>query len=513
MLVGRGCGAMACTGRSHMCLSSSGTEEIMGGLTISWQGRTPRQKWLQEGHSYGGGIWRLAGIIVALLPLVATTAYGQATTASGQQSSQRLTLTPLLSLGERYDDNIFETQTNKQHDFITVLSPGIRAQYLTPAPTLGTDLDYRAAINFYADHSSQNNTAHFLSLTLASPVAQSLDVRMRELLVITNNPVARGEQLFPPTGFRPASQQQSERTLSNQVEGRADIRLGGRTSLGVLFRSLINNVDVPDELDEFRYTVGTDLGYTFDVARNSRVFVAYTVTFENFSPNGTVPLGSSDAAFQVHTIGPGVRHELTPTLAVEAGLGYSFTQSDAPQKDGHNTVVANLKLTKTFQSGQASLGYVRNFSADGSTGNVVINDTVLATTSINLTGKLTARLDGNVSWFNFQGVTTTTPNSNNSNQRFLSIRPGLTYQILTPWNVSVAYAYSYTDYTNSSTANLSNQFLLLSTQYSLREWLALGLTYGYRAQHEHGNVSQAGVSDFTNNQVMLTVTAKPALRF
>src|SRR5215467_7243761 len=248
MLVGRGCGAMASTGRSHMCLSSSGTKEIMGGLTISWQGRTPRPKWLQEGHSYRGGRWRLEGIIVALLTLVATTAYGQATTASGQESSQRLTLTPLLSLGERYDDNIFETQTNKQHDFITVLSPGIRAQYLTPAPTLGTnlDLDYRAAINFYADHSSQNYTSHFLSLTLTSPLAQSLDVRMRESLVITNNPLVRGAQLFPPTGFRPASQQQSERTLSNQVEGGADLRLGGRTSLGVLFSSLITNVDVPD---------------------------------------------------------------------------------------------------------------------------------------------------------------------------------------------------------------------------------------------------------------------------
>jgi hypothetical protein len=454
-------------------------------------------------------LWWLEGIIGVVLILLATTVYGQ-------ESSQRLTLTPLLSLGERYDDNIFETQTNKQHDFITVLSPGIRAQYLTPAPTLGTnlDLDYRAAINFYADHSSQNYTSHFLSLTLASPLAQSLDVRMRESLVITNNPVARGEQLFLPTGFRPASQQQSQRTLSNQIEGGADIRLGGRTSLGVLFSSLITNVDVPDELDEFRYTVGTDLGYTFDVARNSRVFLVSTVTFENFSPNGTVPLGSSDAAFQIYAIGPGVRHELTPTLAVEAGLGYSFTQSDAPQKNGHNGVIANLQFTKTLpNNGQVSLGYVRRFSADGSTGNVVLDDTLFAKTSINLTGKLTARLDGNVTWSNSQGVTITTPNSNNSNQRFLSIRPGLTYQILTPWNVSVVYAYSYTDYTNTSTANLSTQTLLLGTQYTLREWLVLGLTYGYNAQHEHGNVSQAGVSAFTDNQVMFTVTAKPALRF
>src|SRR5215510_4791221 len=245
-------------------------EAIMDGLTIWWRERrlALRQQRSQEGYRNTAGIRRFQGIIVVLLTLVVTAAYGQ-------EPSQRLTLTPSLSLGERYDDNIFATQTNKQHDFITVLSPGIRAQYLTPPPTLGTqfELDYRAAINFYADHSSQNNTAHFLSLTLASPLAPSLDVRMRESLVITNNPLARGEQLFSPTGFRPASQQQSERTLSNQAEAGADIRLGGRTSLGVLFRSLIDNVDTPDELDEFRYTVGTELGYMFNVARKSRVFL------------------------------------------------------------------------------------------------------------------------------------------------------------------------------------------------------------------------------------------------
>jgi opacity protein-like surface antigen len=58
--------------------------------------------------------------------------------------------------------------------------------------------------------------------------------------------------------------------------------------------------------------------------------------------------------------------------------------------------------------------------------------------------------------------------------------------------------------------------LFLGTQYALREWLVLGLSYRYGAQRQHGNVSQAGqtgVTDFTNNQVMLTVTARPALRF
>jgi len=486
-------------------------EERMGGLTIWWHGRrlAPRQQRHQEGRSYVAGIWRLQGIIVVWLTLFATAAYGQ-------ESSQRLTLTPSLSLGERYDDNIFETRTNKQHDFITVLSPGIRAQYLTTAPAVGTqfDFDYRANFDFFAAHSSENNVGHRLSLTLESPLAPSLDVRLRDLFLLTENPFGRDERLSNPTGLRPVSQQQRTRTIHNEAEGRADIRLGGRMSLGVLFGSLVDDVNVPQELDEFRYTVGTELGYALNVARDSRVFVAYQVAFESFRANGTVPSVNADAAFQVHAIGTGVRHELTPTLAVDAGLGYSFTTSDAPQKDGHKGVIGNVKLTKTFNNGQASLGYARRLSAGGSSGDVVIDDTVSAIASINLTGKLTARLDSNVTWSNFQGVTTSTATSDNSDQRFLSIRPSLTYQILRPWSVSVAYTYEYTYYTDSTTANLSNHRLFLSTQYALREWLVLGLSYRYGAQREHGgNVSQAGVSDFTDNQVMLTVTASPALRF
>ena len=124
-------------------------------------------------------------------------------------------------MGERYDDNIFETQTDKQHDFITVLSPGIRAQYLTTAPTIGTqfDFDYRANIEFFADHTSQNNVGHRLSLTLESPLAPSLDVHLRDLLVVTDEPLARNEQLGNPTGLRPTSQQQRARTIHNEAEG------------------------------------------------------------------------------------------------------------------------------------------------------------------------------------------------------------------------------------------------------------------------------------------------------
>jgi opacity protein-like surface antigen len=150
-------------------------------------------------------------------------------------------------------------------------------------------------------------------------------------------------------------------------------------------------------------------------------------------------------------------------------------------------------------------------------GGVVREDTVSAGASLNLTGKLTARLDTNVSWFDFLGVTASTPivttSTFNSNQRFSSVRPGLTYQILRPWGVSMAYSYEYTDYTDRTLANITDHRLSLGTSFALREWLVLGLAYRYGARRLHGNTTLTGVNEFTENQVSLTLTARPTLRF
>ena len=508
----------------------------MGGLMMWWRGRrlTSRQQRHQEGHSYTAGFWRLHGIAVGLSALMFTLV---TTAASGQEPSQRLTITPSLSIGERYDDNIFETQTSKQHDFITVLSPGIHVQYLSPTPTLGTpfllpvfesgrrapellleptaapplDFDYHADFELFHDHSNQNDVAHRLALTAAWPFAPSLQVRLRELLLVTENPLGRDERLSDPTGLRPFSQQQRARTTRNEVEGRADVRLGGRLSLGVLFGSLVEDVQVSQELDEFRYTVGTELGYAINVARESRVFLAYQVTFDSFRDNGAVPLGGTDASFRVHAFSTGVRHELTPTLAIQAALGYSFTTSGAPEDDNHKAVIANVGLIKTFNLGQASLRYVRRFISGEGQGGVVLADTLGATAVLNLTGKLTARLDGNVSWFDFRSVTTRTLNLN---QRFLSVEPSLIYQIIRPWRASVGYTYEYTDFSDNTLANRSDHRLFLGTQFALREWLVAELSYRYGARRLHGgNTTAGGASEFTGNQVMLTLTASPSFRF
>src|SRR5262245_50250298 len=48
-------------------------------------------------------------------------------------AERRLVLVPFLAVSERYDDNIFQDSSNKESDFITAVTPGIRLHYL-PQP-------------------------------------------------------------------------------------------------------------------------------------------------------------------------------------------------------------------------------------------------------------------------------------------------------------------------------------------------------------------------------------------
>ena len=78
----------------------------------------------------------------------------------------------------------------------------------------------------------------------------------------------------------------------------------------------------------------------------------------------------------------------------------------------------------------------------------------------------------------------------------------------------MGYAYEYTDFADNTIANRSDHRLLLGTQFALREWLVAELSYNYGARRLHGgNTTSGGASEFTGNQVMLTLTASPSFRF
>src|SRR5262249_53875052 len=145
-------------------------------------------------------------------------------------------------------------------------------------------------------------------------------------------------------GSRPASQQLRRRTVTNIADSALDIQLGPRSTLGLVFKSIVNNVDVADEVDETSYSVGANLGDLTDVARQSTGYLSYLVTFHTFRENAPVTPGSETSDFQSHNIKAGFRREFTPTLSGNVALGYAFVTSKDPQLDGDSSFAPSFEI-------------------------------------------------------------------------------------------------------------------------------------------------------------------------
>jgi hypothetical protein len=420
--------------------------------------------------------------------------------------AQRLTLTPSLSVGERYDSNIFQESSGETDDFITLVSPGIRVEYISMAPTPDTKLefDYRADFEFFADESDQNQIAHFGFVQFSSQLTRTLALRVLDRLVITEDPLEREEVRDQNTGLGPTSQQTRDRTLVNRGDIALDVLLGQRFGLDMLFNSYIADVSDPDDVDEFRYGLGANLGYFTDVRRGSRATLSYLVTFHNFDSNG----GIAREDFVVHNASAGFSHLFTPTLSGRVALGYAIVVSDDPQDDGNDAIIAALEIKKTFSTGEASFLYNRRIISGEEEGGSVLDDTFSVALLTQLGGKTTARLRSDLSFFGFQRVTST-----GGDRWFWSLRPSLSYQISRPWGASIGYIYEYTNYTQGDFQNRSDHRLVLATQLSMREWLFFELSYRYGARRVGDGQPVGDTEDFDRHQVMLTVTARPSFRF
>jgi len=433
--------------------------------------------------------------------------------------AQRLTLTPFLSLGERYDDNIFQTFKNRTDDFITLVSPGICANYVSTAPTPDTTfhLDYQANFESFARHSSENQISHRGSLGFASQLTPALSLRVTDILVSTEEPRDRTDVINQFAGLRPASEQGRRRTVTNIADSALDIQLGTRSTLGVVFKSIVNNVDVPDEVDETSYSVGANLGYLTDVARRSTGYLSYLVTFHTFRENAPVTSGNETADFEAHDIKVGFRRELTPTLSGNVAIGYAFVTSKDPQLDGDSGVAADLEITKTLSIGRVSLNYARNFTSGGGGGGAVLADTLRLSFLAEITGKLTAALDSSFSHYNFRNITADQVVTNGGNRSVWAVRPSLTYQILRPWRLSASYAYELTDFTqggsNLNIANIGDHRFTFASQFAVRQWLLLDLSYRYSTRQLSNGIPLLGVEPFYRNEVILRLTAAPSFLF
>ena len=428
---------------------------------------------------------------------------------------QVLTLTPSLTVGGRYDDNIFQSADNEVDDYITLISPAVELRYAPRNETLLT-LAYQPAFHIFADHDSQNYDSHRANLALESPLSRRFSLELDDELLITEEPDDRlreVEDIGDNPDARPGSDQGRGRTLRNTATASLSATLAPRLSLGVLFESLIEDVEDNDELDEYRYLLGAEMAYLTHVARQNRATLTYTANIFTFSNNCSASERGrgecdrrDDDGFLVHTVMAGYEHNLSSTLSARVALGYATTTSDRDEVDGNDFIVGSAGIVKTLRTGQLALSYERSVTSGGGNADQVVADRFIGRIRFRPTPKITTSVSGSVAFLDHQ--------DRHANDRtFYVLRPSIEYQMLRFLGLHADYRIAWADFQEGGVADRTDQRFRGGLVFTVRTWLFIDLMYQYRDRAFDSARTSREDDEYTRNEVMLSVTYRPTLRF
>jgi hypothetical protein len=233
----------------------------------------------------------------------------------------RWTVTPSLTLSERYDDNLFGTAHDRHSDFISEITPGLALSYESEAFTLGASA--AATGQIYADDSDLDNFGENRNATfsLGYRPTQQLTLKLVGNYAHTNDPAAFVVGNSAPVVAAAASGapfvptveiSRREATLYSMLAGvgyRVDPRWLLEGSYAFVF------IDEKGATDSQSHTIS--LGTRYDATRTDQVFVDVKV--------GYFDADESDTSVALI---PGWARQWTPTLRTSIAVGPRVTDSD-----------------------------------------------------------------------------------------------------------------------------------------------------------------------------------------
>lgn len=290
----------------------------------------------------------MARIIFALFILLPVTAY-----ADSQEVLSKFY--PYIFVLEQYTDNLNLTSTNRQEDWITMISPGLRFSTLpvgsTPATTSapsGIDLNYRLGLVYFAKNDQYNYVSHSGSLNTWYTFSPRLSFRLREYIIRSDEPREREYTAGAlPDQFILGYQRGRSTYIRNVLEPSVVYRFGREDRFELYYRNMIYENENPNIENSQENYISPRLIYWFNI-RNG-VSLEYGLSsghFETspdflrnsasgrytyrFNPRTSVfgqytfvryDFESPGIDYDVHTVSFGIAHAFTPTLSGTAQVG------------------------------------------------------------------------------------------------------------------------------------------------------------------------------------------------
>lgn len=309
-----------------------------------------------------------SGLVFSLLLLVS---------AQVSFAKYNFELTPAISVGETYNDNIYLGSTNEKSDYITMVSPSLDLNILSEKNSLA--LQYAPTFVWYDDESQNDTVRHLGTLTFAQDLTEHLRFDLTNTYLKSEEPIEDIEYVEGVRTTRNTYQR-------NTGEARLLYLFGPENSLTAGYRhSTLQNKDVT--LDDgtiqnpfctlfywLNVKNGLELDYEFTDAEFStddgsvpgddytghRAGMRYLY---RFTPHSTASLGYHYTSrdfdrqaedYDVHEGSVGFEQAFSPDLSVSMGVGYFAVDND--RSDDESGLTYNASMIKRFARGIFSIG-------------------------------------------------------------------------------------------------------------------------------------------------------------
>lgn len=354
--------------------------------------------------------------------------------------AQRITLSPSLTVSEEFDDNILQSSTDRQSDFVTSVSPGLRLT-LTEYPwTVTAGASLRGV--YYAGRSDLNSSTDNREGSLAvefRPTAR-FSASLTDTYVRSFDP---GEA-DPTTGITVGRFASTRNTVTPAMR----YQLTPLTDLRLQYSFSVYRSDTPliQESDTHEASLGLERRFS------PTIFGTLRYTFNRFEVERT-------PARNAHLPRAGVVYVLSPTIRLSADAGPLFVE----RADGstQTTVGGTVEYAQEFQGGRLSLVYDRIAGVSGALAEVVTSQSLTAVVSYSATRTVAVALDGGVRASDAAGAATD----------FLVYTAGirLDYRILRWLSVNAGYRYfSQDDRTGLNDVERNVVFIGLTASTDIR---------------------------------------------
>ena len=278
--------------------------------------------------------------------------------------SGRWSLTPRVYVEERYDDNIFLTETNEKDDFITTISPGVNLNYEAPGGEI--NLDYELQRVLYDDFSELDYTGLRASALAQKDFSPRFGAGIRETFIRSQDPIElTGVEEFE----RPSIRRGRNRYTRNIVEPEATFQFDENRSIRLGYRNNILRNKAEDIADQDQHAGNMLFNFRFDIRNDLEIFYEHinqeydeTVPptadrdFDGdeirgrytyyFDPKTSAYFGyryfqrdfeTETAGFvdyEVHNPSAGFSRDLTENVSLSASTGYSLRDAEGRKDEG-----------------------------------------------------------------------------------------------------------------------------------------------------------------------------------